>query len=75
MIGCRMPTFFDRSGRSLGTYPMDPPPFRIEEDRTGSVVLLAGHGRLVVGSADGSVLAAADGQWLDAALAPTGSSW
>ena len=32
---------------------------------------MAGHGRLVVGAADGSVLAAADGQWLDAALAPS----
>ena len=71
VVGCRMPAIFDRSGRSLGGYPMDPPPFRIEGDRTGSVVLMAGHGRLVVGAADGSVLAAADGQWLDAALAPS----
>jgi hypothetical protein len=38
------------------------------------VVLVAGHGRLVVGAADGSVLATADGQWLDAALAPDGGS-
>jgi len=35
-------------------------------------VLVAGHGRLMVGAADGSDLAAADGQWLDAALAPNG---
>lgn len=72
IVGCRMPAVFDRSGAAIGSLPLDPPPFRIDGDRAGSVVLVAGHGRLVVSTADGSVLAAADGQWLDAALAPNG---
>lgn len=72
VVGCRMPLIFDWSGRPLGALPLETPPFRIDGDRAGSAVLVAGHGRLVVGAVDGSVLAAADGQWLDAALAPNG---
>jgi hypothetical protein len=74
IVGFRMPTVFDRSGQAVGSLPLETPPFRIESDRTGSVVLVAGHGRLVVSTADGAVLATADGQWLDATLAPDGQS-
>jgi hypothetical protein len=74
IVGCRMPAVFDRSGRGLGSLPLETPPFRIDGDRAGSVVLVAGRGRLVVGAADGSVITTADGQWLDAALAPDGGS-
>ena len=74
IVGCRTPAVFDRSGRPAGSLPLETPPFRIDGDRAGSVVLVAGHGRLVVGAADGSVFATADGQWLDAVLAPDGGS-
>ena len=74
VVGCRMPAIFDRAGRSVGSLPLETPPFRIDGDRAGSVILVAGHGRLVVGTPDGSVVATADGQWLDAALAPDGGS-
>jgi hypothetical protein len=74
IVGCRMPAVFDRSGQPIGSLPLETPPFRIDGDQAGTVVLVGGHGRLVVGTADGSVLATADGQWLDAALAPDGRS-